>query len=993
MTPAEKYRFDPQTLETLEHLSVPFAVYQFLDKRVVTLALSDGFCRLFGYEDRAQAYDDMDHDMYKDAHPDDVARIANDAYLFATEGGRYETLYRSRTQDRSGYRIIHAYGEHVYTDTGARLAHIWYSDEGIYREECVQQGFELNDALSNALHGNTLVKASQYDLLTGLPGMSYFFELAETGKEKARAGGENPVLIYLDFVGMKHFNSKYGFSEGDRLLQSFAKILSKLFGNEHCCRIGTDHFAVQTETAGLEEKLRLLLSECKEINEGKNLPLHAGVYVEQGDKVHASVACDRAKLACETLRGRYESAVQYYSPDMSKAAADKQYIIENIDRAVAENWIRVYLQPIVRSVNGKTCDVEALARWIDPNKGFLSPADFIPALEDAGLIWKLDLCMVDRVLEAIQAEMADGFVVVPHSINLSRSDFKACDIVEEIRKRVDAAGVPRDRITIEITESVIGSDLAFMKEQVERFRNYGFPVWMDNFGSGYSSLNILQSFHFDLIKFDMSFLREFNQGENAKIVLTELMHMATSLGLDTVCEGVETEEQVRFLQEIGCSKLQGFYFSKPVPFDTIREMFRDKTLIANENPEESEYYENIGRISLHDLDIISGDEADSFHNVFSTLPMAVLEIAGQTVRYIRNNPSYREFVRRFFKADLSDRQLSLDAPVVEYVNGFFRVVRQCCESGNRIFFNERMPDGSTAHSFVRRLSVNPVTGSVAVAVAVLSVSEPDDSMTYAEIAESLAADYYNIFLIDLDTNHYIEYTRQTDSEEMSLQRHGEDFFESARREALTRICQEDRERFMSLFTRENVLRTIDEQGIFTTVYRLMDTGVPVYVNMKVTRMRGSNRLILGVSVVDAPMRQKAHYEEMQKERDTLIRVMALSDGYIALYTVDLQTEQYAEFSASEDLGSLGVANEGDDFFRQTFVNAESFCFAEDLQRFREQFTRENVLQHIREDGSFSISYRLMLQGKPKQVTLKAVLLKNGNTDKLLIGVRAWKDRK
>ena len=422
-------------------------------------------------------------------------------------------------------------------------------------------------------------------------------------------------------------------------------------------------------------------------------------------------------------------------------------------------------------------------------------------------------------------------------------------------------------------------------------------------------------------------------------------------------------------------------------------MFRDKTLIENENPEESEYYENIGRISLHDLDIISGDEADSFHNVFSTLPMAVLEIAGQTVRYIRNNPSYREFVRRFFKADLSDRQLSLDAPVVEYVNGFFRVVRQCCESGNRIYFNERMPDGSTAHSFVRRLSVNPVTGSVAVAVAVLSVSEPDDSMTYAEIAESLAADYYNIFLIDLDTNHYIEYTRQTDSEEMSLKRHGEDFFESARREALTRICQEDRERFMSLFTRENVLRTIDEQGIFTTVYRLMDTGIPVYVNMKVTRMRGSNRLILGVSVVDAPMRQKAHYEEMQKERDTLIRVMALSDGYIALYTVDLQTEQYAEFSASEDLGSLGVANEGDDFFRQTFVNAESFCFAKDLQRFREQFTRENVLQHIREDGSFSISYRLMIQGKPKQVTLKAVLPKNGNTDKLIIGVRAWKDRK
>ena len=992
MPPTERYHYDQATLATLEHLTVPFAVYQFVDKRVVTLALSDGFCRLFGYEDRAQAYYDMDHDMYRDAHPDDVARIANEAYRFATEGGRYEVLYRTKLKDSSDYRIVHAYGEHLYTDTGVRLAHVWYSDEGIYQEECGQQGFELNKSLSNALHGNSIVKASQYDYLTGLPSMSYFFELAETEKEKIRKSGGTPVMMYLDFVGMKFYNSKFGFAEGDRLLQSFAKILSKLFGNEHCCRIGADHYVVLAETMGLDEILQRVISECRGINNGKSLPIHVGVYVSQNEKVHTSVACDRAKLACTSLRGRYESAVGYYSPEMSKDAVHRQYIIDHIDQAVAEKWIQVYLQPIVRAVNGKTCDVEALARWIDPERGFLSPAEFIPTLEETGLIWKLDLCMVDQVLEAIKTQMADGFTVVPHSINLSRSDFDACDIVGEIRKRVDAAGVPRDLITIEITESVIGSDPAFMKEQVERFRKDGFPVWLDDFGSGYSSLDILQSIRFDLIKFDMSFMREFNKGENAKIVLTELMRMATALRLDTVCEGVETGEQVRFLQEIGCSKLQGFFFSKPISFDGVREMFREKTLIANENPAESEYYESIGRISLYDLDIITGDQEDTFRNVFSTLPIAILEINGGSIRYVRSNPSYREFVRRFFKEDLSDLQIGMDAPVVEYVSGFFKVIRQCCESGNRMYFDEKLPDGSTAHSFVRRLSVNPVTGSVAIAVAVLSVSEPDDSMTYAEIAESLAADYYNIFLIDLDTNDYIEYTRQVDREEMSLERHGEDFFESARRDTMTRIYHEDRERFLALFTKENVLRTIDEQGIFTTVYRLIDTGTPVYVNMKITRMHGKNRLILGISIVDAPMKQKVHYEELQKERDTLIRVMALSDGYIALYTVDLQTEHFVEYSASEDLASLGVAKEGEDFFKQSFVNAENYCYPGDLQRFREQFTRENVLHDICSQGRFSIHYRLLIHGESKQVTLKAVLLKGGGADKLLIGVRAWKDR-
>ena len=144
MNPTEKYNFDKRTQETLEHLTVPFAVYQFVDKRVATLVLSDGFCRLFGYEDRGQAYHDMDYDMYKDVHPDDVARIANAAYDFATKGSKYEVVYRTKIVGGSGYRIVHAYGEHVYTDTGVRLAHVWYSDEGIYMEQHGRQGIGLN---------------------------------------------------------------------------------------------------------------------------------------------------------------------------------------------------------------------------------------------------------------------------------------------------------------------------------------------------------------------------------------------------------------------------------------------------------------------------------------------------------------------------------------------------------------------------------------------------------------------------------------------------------------------------------------------------------------------------------------------------------------------------------------------------------------------------------------------------------------------------------
>lgn len=134
---------------------------------------------------------------------------------------------------------------------------------------------------------------------------------------------------------------------------------------------------------------------------------------------------------------------------------------------------------------------------------------------------------------------------MPCSINLSRADFAACDIVEEIRERVDAAGVERHMVAVEITESIIGSNFEFMKEQIERFQELGFQVWMDDFGAGYSSLDVLQSIKFDLIKFDLSFMHKFNEKESSKIVLTDLMRLATSLGVNTLCEGVEEEIKTR----------------------------------------------------------------------------------------------------------------------------------------------------------------------------------------------------------------------------------------------------------------------------------------------------------------------------------------------------------------------------------------------------------------------------------------------------------------
>ena len=165
---------------------------------------------------------------------------------------------------------------------------------------------------------------------------------------------------------------------------------------------------------------------------------------------------------------------------------------------MAENWIKVYYQPIIRTANGRVCDEEALSRWHDPVKGILMPDDFIPVLENSNLIYKLDLYVVEQVLKKLKTQIERRLFVVPTSINLSRTDFDLCDIVEEIRRRVDESGIGRDKITIELTESTVSRDFEFMKKQIERLQELGFKVWMDDFGRGYSSMDLLQDIHFDL---------------------------------------------------------------------------------------------------------------------------------------------------------------------------------------------------------------------------------------------------------------------------------------------------------------------------------------------------------------------------------------------------------------------------------------------------------------------------------------------------------------
>ncbi len=278
--------------------------------------------------------------------------------------------------------------------------------------------------------------------------------------------------------------------------------------------------------------------------------------------------------------------------------AIREYVTTHIDEAIANEWIKVYYQPVVRSLTGQLCSAESLARWIDDEVGFISPDKFVGALEEKRLIHKLDCFIVDRVCHDIHDRLSNGLPTVPISINMSRLDFIMCDMLKVLEDAVEKYNIPRDYLHVEITESMIVQDENLMTDIITKFRTRGYEIWMDDFGSGYSSLTLLKDYEFDLLKMDMRFLSSMN--DKAKTLVRYTTGMAKSIGIKTLCEGVETIEQVEFLKSIGCGKLQGYYYSKPLPLEEMLETIEKKG-IAIEERQWKNYYE-AASIAVHDTD-------------------------------------------------------------------------------------------------------------------------------------------------------------------------------------------------------------------------------------------------------------------------------------------------------------------------------------------------------------------------------------------------------
>lgn len=425
--------------------------------------------------------------------------------------------------------------------------------------------------LKEARKSKELEKSAKEDRLTGLWNYNYFSELASKAIGELKGDVSENVLLFIDVHNFKAFNDQRGFEAGDRFLCAIGGYISDVFSDSLYGRQADDHFVVMTKRAGLEERLGVLNERVSAYDDEILLGINCGGYRLNASGEDPRNCIDRARYAAHLIKNRFQTVYIEYDEKMSEAYRKRLYVINNIDNAVANGWIVPFYQPVVWSDTRELCGCEVLARWMDPTYGQLFPNEFIPVLEEYRLIHKLDRAIFEFACRDLRASLDAGKPVVPVSLNFSRLDFELMDAVGELDELVKKYGLSKDLIHVEVTESALTDNMTKLNEAINRIKELGYALWLDDFGSGYSSLNVLKDYQFDVIKLDMRFLSNLENSEKAQILIDCIVKMANRIHMLTLTEGVETKVQADFLNRVGCDRLQGYLFGKPIPREALYE--------------------------------------------------------------------------------------------------------------------------------------------------------------------------------------------------------------------------------------------------------------------------------------------------------------------------------------------------------------------------------------------------------------------------------------
>lgn len=404
------------------------------------------------------------------------------------------------------------------------------------------------------------------DDLTGGYNRTGFIRMAENVLYNAKKKSDY-ALMFFDIKNFKATNELFGIGGGDNILRDFYWRIGKIWNPSVSARLDTDHFVcllpqshINLDTLSQDLKLNVQLG-------GRAMKLYGycGIYYVEDDDVSVTSMIDRAKLAEESILSDHMQPYVVFDDSMRRKYVNQMELMGEYESAIANDEFKVYYQPVVEASSGNLISAEALVRWIHPQRGMVSPADFIPALENGGHISKLDWFITNRVAELSRERHQAGDPVVPVSVNLSWMDFYDEDMMQGLVELLGSDRVRVGDIRLEITETSYAALESDREGILEQLRKLGSPILLDDFGSGFSSFGMLKRYNFDILKLDMTFTRQIETSPKTCTIITGIIQMVHHLGIKVIAEGAETEAQVKFLRNNGCDYIQGYYFSKPLP--------------------------------------------------------------------------------------------------------------------------------------------------------------------------------------------------------------------------------------------------------------------------------------------------------------------------------------------------------------------------------------------------------------------------------------------
>jgi diguanylate cyclase (GGDEF)-like protein len=421
------------------------------------------------------------------------------------------------------------------------------------------------------------VYMESYDKLTGLYNYEGFLSKVKSCLEIG--GDEEYILIRFDIKNFKLVNDIFGMEAGDRLLIRIADIMrGKNIPRGIYCRIECDKFGVFIPERYEDEMVEMLAKTpfYADSNGNYQIYLYMGIYKILNKSIPVSMMSDRANVALGTVKNNRFVRIAIYDEAMYKDIMQEGELSTELTRAISKGELKIYLQPQISAIDEKVLGAEALVRWEHPTKGLLNPVDFLPIFEQNYRIVDIDKYVWELACKQLKKWNDEGRKDMYLSINISPRDFECIDVYGTLIELVDGYGIGHEQLRIEISEATIMNNPQKLMELIEKLRFYRFHVEMDDFGSGYSSLSAMKDLHLDAIKLDMRFLSKGIDDDRGRKVINLMVSLIKELGMTAIAEGVETQEEVDYLKEIGCDVFQGFHFSRPI---SVEQFEKDYNII------------------------------------------------------------------------------------------------------------------------------------------------------------------------------------------------------------------------------------------------------------------------------------------------------------------------------------------------------------------------------------------------------------------------------